>query len=91
MAKVKRIIFDLINGVYSDIPPCCNIFYSIKHRNTDYTSRTLAIKRSEYNSEIGKYNSDRLKSNYVLCDRCFENKRVHKIKKNGAIFRFLIK
>jgi len=92
---IKRLIFNLINGIYSGIPLCCTLFYAKKDLNIDpllaYTvekNRGIEVELVDHGFRYinGKNNCD-----YVSCDRCFNMNRFKTIKNNGMIFKWLIK
>jgi hypothetical protein len=90
--KLKRSLFDLINGLRSGIPLCCTVHYvSSKWRGVcgiakhDSERRGFPWKRRDLRPEFYQ------KVRYCLCDKCFANESVVKIKHNGTIFKCLMR
>ena len=78
---MRKLVFDLVNGIRSGIPLCCTLFFA-KHR-FKYPDEALAIKMKNKRGSYGD-------SNYVMCDKCFKTNNAVEIKNNGVILKGLI-
>lgn len=74
---MKRIIFDIINGIRSGIPICCVIAYL----RDSYNNLPVALHRSK---QLG-YDLQKSGYQYVPCSKCYKNKKIVPLKFNGVI------
>lgn len=81
---MKQFIKDFIEGIYSGIPLCCTISYSLGRdgiqATKEYVERTL--RPEDYISYCKKY-----PCNYVQCRSCEKKNRSVEIKSNGSFFK----
>lgn len=86
---LRIVIFDFINGIWSQIPLCCVIFFCKQVlRGKFYIAKEVHEKR--YPNIPYGFSMDKV--NYVRCDKCHEKNRIAKINtKNGSILKFLIR
>ena len=89
---MKELIFNLVNGVRSGIPMCCNLFFShyVFTRDTDCpVAATVHEKRT---GKVFDVCADKIdgESDYVQCNRCYAKNRVKQIRYNDVILRWLI-
>ena len=70
--------YHFFNGIYSGIPLCCIIFFIRKCRSTNLVAKDVTIERGEEWSKNGGVQ-------YVQCNKCYNKKKIIKIKNNGCI------
>ena len=88
---MKELIFNLVNGVRSRIPLCCNLFFSYKSLTPDY-----AVAAEEHKKRTGQEFDplsavDPDESQYVQCNHCYAKKKVKEIRSNGVVLKWLIR
>jgi hypothetical protein len=90
--KVKRATYHSINGVRSGIPLCCTIhFVKLDWDGIKRIARSECERRGfSWHHDPARPKFD-IEAEYCLCDKCFDNSRSKGIKKNGTIFKNLIK
>ena len=89
MKRIKRFIYDLVNGIRSGIPLCCIAFFVLKSQTkniglTVYTERYEALDTQNTFSDPP---SEKKLASYVQCDACWDKDRAVKIKKNGTVLK----
>ena len=94
--KIRRFIFDVINGFHSEIPYCCTFYFSWlrmtdKECDEEGTAFTLFRRRNGKYMTIRDFNEKSDNARYVRCNNCFEAGRIVDINhSNGVIFKKLI-
>lgn len=89
---MKELIFNLVNGVYSGIPICCNLFFSYKVVTRESDCPVAAMvheKRTGKVFDIFAAKGDD-ESHYVQCNRCYAKNKVKQIRGNGVVLKFLM-
>jgi hypothetical protein len=79
---MKRLLFDLINGIRSGIPVCCTLFFS---------AWVYFHPGEPCAATVGKARGQDKDARYVQCNRCYHSRKVVQVKPNGVIFKGLIK
>lgn len=89
---MKELIFNLVNGVRSGIPICCNLFFSYRVliKPDCQVADVVHEKRTGKVFDVFAVN-DPDESQYVQCNRCYAKNKVKEIRDNGVILSFLIK
>ena len=80
-----------MNGVWSGIPMCCNLFFShyVFTRDTDcLVAATVHEKRTGKVFDI--FDTDNDESHYVQCDHCYAKNKIKEIRNNDVILKWLI-
>ena len=84
---MKEIIFNLVNGVHSGIPLCCNLFFAYRaHKGGPVAAQVHEERTGQSFDPL----TTRTKANYVRCHRCYRKDRVKEIRYNGVIAKWLI-
>jgi hypothetical protein len=72
-------VLDIINGIWSNIPTCCNYSFSVNNiHGADFRKNNSRLLNTHYYKT--RYNV----FNYIPCSHCFEsNRKIHTILSNG--------
>ncbi len=83
---MRELIFNLVNGVRSGIPLCCNLFFSHNALTPGPVAKRVYEKRTSKEFDIFEISE----SDYVQCNHCYSKNKVKDIRSNGVILRWLI-
>lgn len=73
-------VSNIINGIWSNIPTCCNYSFSVNNIHGEEFRKNNSTLLDKIN-----YKTRWFMFNYVPCSHCFESKReIHKILSNGV-------
>ncbi len=85
---MKELIFNLVNGVRSRIPICCNLFFSYNALTPGPVARRVHEKRTGKEFDVLGVNDG---ADYVRCNHCYAKNKIKDIPNNGIILRWLIR
>ena len=85
---MRELIFNLVNGVRSEIPLCCNLFFSYRVVIEPNCPVAATVHQERTGTEFDIFEIS--ESSYVQCNHCYAKNKIKEIRSNGTILRWLI-